>query len=167
VVPERFEISPRQLSHATTYVGVVFAIGALVLIAAVAGADWARPLLGLAITLVAVSLLCGWVRIAYARAYTEITADGFSTRGFGAKRAAWTDVSAIKVSTHNGISSVKVWVSGRRTAIRLGAPIRSPIMGNPDFTGEVERIVAAWHSGVAARNERLLIVQGLYTSGSA
>lgn len=151
--PERFEISPRQLSHATIYVGVIFAVGALVLVAAGAGADWARPLLGLAITLVSTALICGWIRIAYARAYTEITADGFSTRGLsGTKRAAWADVSAIKVSTVNGISGVKVWVSGRRRAIVLGAPMRSPIMGDPDFTGEVERIVAAWHSGVAARN---------------
>jgi hypothetical protein len=64
VEPERFEISPRQLSHATIYVGVIFAVGAPVLIAAGAGADWARPLLGLAITLDAVSLICVWVRIA-------------------------------------------------------------------------------------------------------
>lgn len=97
--PERFEISPRQLSHATIYIGVVFAVGASGLIAASTGADWARPLLGLAITLVSSSLICVWVRIACARAYTEITADGFSTRGlFGAKHAAWTDVTKIKVS---------------------------------------------------------------------
>ncbi len=151
--PERFEISPRQLSHATIYVGVIFAVGALVLVAAGAGADWARPLLGLAITLVSAALICVWIRIAYARAYTEITADGFSTRGLsGTKRAAWADVSAIKVSTVNGISGVKVWVSGGRTAIVLGAPMRSPIMRDPDFTSEVERIVAAWRSGVAAGN---------------
>jgi hypothetical protein len=151
VEPERFEISPRQLSHVTVCLGMIFAVGALVLVAAGAGADWARHLVGLAITLVSASLICVWVRIAYARAYTEITADGFSTRGLsGAKRAAWTDVSAIKVSTDNGISSVKVWASGRRTAIRLGAPIRSPLMGDPDFKSKVERIVAAWHSAVAA-----------------
>jgi hypothetical protein len=97
------------------------------------------------------ALICVWVRIAYARAYTEITAYGFSTRGLsGTKRAAWADVSAIKVSTVNGTSGVKVWVSGRRTAIVLGAPTRSPIMGNPDFSGEVQRIRAAWNQARAA-----------------
>jgi uncharacterized membrane protein len=151
VEPERFEISPRQLSHMTICLGIIFAVGAFILVAAGAGADWARPLLGLAITLVSVALICVGVRIAYARAYTEITSDGFATRGLsGTKRAAWADVSAIKVTTNNGASGVKVWVSGRRTAILLGAPIRSPIMGNPDFNGEVQRIKAAWHQARAA-----------------
>jgi hypothetical protein len=109
----------------TIYLGVIFAVGALVLVAASTDADWAKHLLGLAIALVSAAFIGVWVRIAYARAYTEITADGFSTRGLsGTKRASWTDVSAIKMSTDNGISSVKLWVSGRRMAIRLGAPIR-------------------------------------------
>ena len=91
---------------------------------------------------------------AYTRAYTEITADGIRTRGlFGTKRARWADVKDIVVydPRNQDVHTVKILLRSGK-AFQLGAPADSPVMSDSEFQSKFERIVAAWHSAVAARN---------------
>jgi hypothetical protein len=146
---ERFAIDRRQLSALTRYAGALTGGGiVLVLVAVAAGAhrSWEKNLLGWGIGVLAGGVVCLWSRMAYARAYTEITADGIATRGLaGSRRARWADVTDIRVADYQrkGVFSVRVLVRGAE-AFRLGAPVSSRIMDDPEFDEKVQRILAAW-----------------------
>jgi hypothetical protein len=143
---ERFEIGSHQAAQLTLYAGLLAAAGAALDIAAVAArghvpgrvSEW-----GIGLTIGGVIAL--WARTAYARAYTELSADGIRTRGiFGTRRAAWADVKDISVvdSKGNGVYSVKVLLRSGR-GFRLGAPVHSPVMADPAFNRKVELLMAA------------------------
>ena len=146
VETERFEIGNHQAAQLTLYAGLLAAAGVLLDIVAVAArghvpgkvAAW-----GMGLTIGGVIAL--WARTAYARAYTELSADGIRTRGiFGTRRAAWADVKDISVVDNKGkgVYSVKVLLRSGR-GFRLGAPVHSPVMADPAFSRKVEQLMAA------------------------
>lgn len=146
VETERFEIGRHQVSQLTLYAGLLTGAGVLLDIVAV-GAHGHGPkklvAWGIGLTIGGVIALCA--RTAYARAYTELTADGIRTRGIvGTRRAAWADVRDISVLDYKGkgVYSVKVLLRSGKT-FRLGAPVSSQVMADPEFNSKVERIIAA------------------------
>lgn len=146
VETERLEIERHQVAQLTLYAGVLTGVGVLLDIMA-AGEDGHGPkaLVKWGIGLTIGGLIALWARTAYARAYTELTADGIQTRGiFGTKRAAWADVKGIYVIAYRGkgVYSVKILLRSGKS-FRLGAPVHSQVMPDPAFDRKVEQIVAA------------------------
>ena len=146
VETERLEIGRHQVTQLTRYGGLVTGAGVVLDIAALAEhGHGPKALLKWALGLTIAGLIVLWARTAYARAYTELTADGIRTRGlFGTRRAAWADVADISVhdSRNRGVYSVKVHLRGG-SGFRLGAPVHSPVMTDPEFDQKVQQILAA------------------------
>jgi hypothetical protein len=146
VETERFDIDRHQVSQLTLYAGLVTGVGVLLDIAAAGSHGHESSILarwGIGLTIG--GLIALWARMAYARAYTELAADGIQTRGlFGTRRAAWTDVKDIRVVDYRGrgVYSVKVVLRSGKS-FRLGAPVHSPVMADLAFDRKVERIIAA------------------------
>ena len=155
VQTERFEIPRRQFKQLFIFAGVLAGVGVVLdlLALVVFGKVLLMPLMwGIGLTLAGAFAL--YAAMAYTRAYTEITADGIRTRGlYGTKRATWADVKDITVYNprNQGVDTIKIRLFSGKT-FQLGAPTNSPVMSDPEFAAKMERIVAAWHSGVAARN---------------
>jgi hypothetical protein len=147
VETERFEIERHQVAQLTLYAGLLTGVGVLLDIVAVgAHGHGPKKLVTWGIGLTIAGLIALWARTAYARAYTELTADGIQTRGiFGTRRAAWADVKDISVFDYRGrgVYSVKVLLRSGKS-FRLGAPVHSQVMADPAFNRTVERIIAAW-----------------------
>ena len=151
VETERFEIERDQLAHLTLFAWVVLGVGVLLDIVMV-GAHGHGLVLDWGAGLTIAGLIGLWARTAYARAYTEVSADGIKTRGiFGTRKAAWAEVRDIRLLDYQvrGMSLVKVVLRGGRS-FRLGAPVHSQVMPDPAFTRKVERI------GIAAARQRAL-----------
>jgi hypothetical protein len=145
VETERFEIDGHQMAQMTLYAGLLIAVGVVLDIVAVGmhGHTPAR-LLTWGIGLTIGGLIALWARMAYARAYTEVTAAGITTRGItGTRHAVWADVRDIRViDSGRGVYTVKVLRHGGRS-FRLGAPVHSPVMSDAAFSRKVELIFAA------------------------
>src|ERR1700756_4394947 len=94
VEAERFEVGRHQVAQLTLYAGLLAGAGVLLDIVAAAGHGHGPGALGKGgIGLTIGGLIALWARTAYARAYTELSAEGIRTRGLlGTRRAAWADV---------------------------------------------------------------------------
>jgi hypothetical protein len=145
VETEKFEIGRHQVSQLTLYAGLLTCAGIVLdIVAAGEHGHPSKTLVKWGIGLTIAGVIALWARTAYARAYTELTAEGIKTRGlFGTRRAAWADVKGISVLDYRGrgVYSVKV-VLGSGKGFRLGAPVHSQVMADPAFTSKVERILA-------------------------
>ena len=143
---ERFEVGRHQVAQLTLYAGLLAGAGVLLDIAAAAGHGHGPGALvkwGIGLTIGGLAAL--WARTAYARAYTELSAEGIRTRGLlGTRRAAWADVRDVSVVDYKGrgVYSVRVLLRSGRS-FRLGAPVHSPVMADPAFRRKVQRIIDA------------------------
>jgi hypothetical protein len=98
-------------------------------------------------------LVLVFLTLGFARAYTEISADGVHTRSqFEARHVAWPDVKDIKVDNANKRDWHRIAIVCRNgQAFTLAAPVESPILvPDPEFTAKLERIVAAWRQMTVA-----------------
>jgi Bacterial PH domain len=145
VETERLEIGNHQVVQLTLYAGVLTGVGVLLDILALSmPGHGPKKLVAYGIGLTIGGVIALWARTAYARAYTELTADGIATRGlFGTRRAAWADVRSISVFDYRGRGAYSVKVALHSGAsFRLGAPVHSPVMADPAFSRKAERIIA-------------------------